>query len=52
MDAIHIFELFDSIKTIDEKEYNNYAANTPFDEIGYADDSIALHPSAKNETAK
>ena len=52
LDAIHIFELFESIKAIDEAEYNGYLDKTPADEIGYKDDGIALDPNVKNKTAK
>ncbi len=51
-DAVHIFELFDAIKFIDESEYKGYMEKTPADEVGYTDDTITLDPTAKNKTAK
>lgn len=51
-EAVHIFELFESIKSLDETEYKGYLARTPADEIGYSDDTIALDPSSRNKTAK
>lgn len=48
-DAVHIFELFDSIKSIDESEYKDYYKNIPADEIGYRSSEIVLDPTAKNE---
>ena len=51
-DAVHIFELFDSIKSIEESEYTDYLARTPADEIGYTNDLITLEHGTKNKTAK
>lgn len=52
LEAVHIFELFESIKAIDETEYKEYMKNSPQDEIGYENDSITLGPNVKNSTAK
>jgi len=51
-DAVHIFELYDSIKTINESEYKDYVKNTPPDEIGYKNNVIKLNPSVRNQSAK
>lgn len=51
-DAVHIFELYDSIKTIDESEYKGYEKTMPADEIGYENNQLIFSPTAKNQSAK
>eukprot|EP00826_Nyctotherus_ovalis_P038383 TRINITY_DN3593_c0_g1_i30.p1 TRINITY_DN3593_c0_g1~~TRINITY_DN3593_c0_g1_i30.p1 ORF type:complete len:209 (+),score=32.04 TRINITY_DN3593_c0_g1_i30:113-739(+) len=50
-DAVHIFELFDSIKIIDESEYRDLEKTTPPDEIGYRDNEVVLNPAVRNHAA-
>ena len=50
--AVHIYELFDSVKSINENECTGYLEKTSEDEIGYKNDTITLDPSVRNQTAK
>lgn len=50
--VVHIFELYDSLKAIDESEYKDYIKLIPEDEIGYINDMLTLDPAVKNKTAK
>ncbi len=49
---MHIFELFDAIKSIDQSECSGYNEKMPVDEVGYTDDTLVLDPTARNKTAK
>jgi len=51
-EAVHIFELYDSVKSLEKTEQDEFFKDLPPDEIGYSNEKITLDSDAKNKTAK
>lgn len=51
-EAVHIFEIYEALKSIDDSEYEGYHKRTPKDEIGYDNDKVLLDPTLKNKKSK